>query len=67
MGRPKAFKPNKGVLKRVKVTATGKIKVRRPGKSHLLSGKSGNRRRKLRRPLTTSPLDTKKARLLLGI
>ena len=45
----KRNKTKKAVFKRVKVTGKGKVKYKRPGKSHLQSGKSGNRRRRLRR------------------
>ena len=41
-------KGHKGLLKRVKITATGKIKHYRPGTSHLMSGKSAKRLRHLR-------------------
>lgn len=41
-------KTHKGLRKRVKVTATGKIKHRRTGSGHLLSGKSAKRRRRIR-------------------
>ncbi|GIW72323.1 MAG: hypothetical protein KatS3mg102_1865 [Planctomycetota bacterium] len=44
------IKPNKGLLKRIKLTSTGKVRYRRAGKSHLLSGKPSKRKRKLRRP-----------------
>ena len=43
-------KTHKGLAKRVKVTARGKIKHRRAGASHLMSGKSAKRRRRIRRP-----------------
>ena len=43
----KAYKPSKGMLKRFKVTGTGKL-VRRSGfNSHLNSGRSGNMKRRL--------------------
>ena len=42
-------KPHKGLRKRVKVSAGGKIIRKRPGKSHLNSHKSGARLRRLRR------------------
>jgi large subunit ribosomal protein L35 len=35
------------LTKRLKVTAGGKIKHRRPGGGHLLSGKSAKRRRRI--------------------
>ena len=41
-------KPNKGLLKRVKITANGKIKRRKAGTGHLLSVKSGDKLRDLR-------------------
>ena len=43
-------KTNKSVKKRIKVTGTGKLMRMREGRRHLMSGKSGNRRRKLRKP-----------------
>lgn len=41
-------KTHKGLHKRVKITASGKIKRRRAGAGHLLSSKGGKRRRNLR-------------------
>ncbi|MCI0651568.1 MAG: 50S ribosomal protein L35 [Planctomycetes bacterium] len=61
------FKPKKGIVKRVKVTATGKIKVHRQGKGHLLSGKSAKRRRRMRRPLIVAPHERKVITRLLGM
>jgi len=46
---PGKKKPNKGLLKRIKITAKGKVKKHKPGMSHLMAGMSGNRKRKLRR------------------
>jgi large subunit ribosomal protein L35 len=43
-------KMHKGLAKRVKVTATGKVLHRRGGKSHLLSKKSSKHRRRLSAP-----------------
>ena len=40
-------KSHKGLSKRVKVTGTGKVKRRRSFGSHLMSGKSAKRRRKI--------------------
>jgi large subunit ribosomal protein L35 len=45
-------KTHKGILKRLKVTGTGKIVRRKGGKSHLLSTKSGKRLRRLARTAT---------------
>ena len=44
-------KTHKGTSKRVRVTATGKIKRGRANRSHLMSSKSGKRRRQLRRKM----------------
>jgi len=40
-------KTHKGLSKRVKVTATGKVKRRRSFGGHLMSGKNGKRRRRV--------------------
>ncbi|HSR55703.1 MAG TPA: 50S ribosomal protein L35 [Alphaproteobacteria bacterium] len=44
------MKVHKGLKKRFHVTANGKVVHKRPNAGHLLSGKSGDRKRKLRRP-----------------
>jgi large subunit ribosomal protein L35 len=41
-------KTHKGLSKRVKITATGKISRKRCGGSHLMSGKNAKRRRRIR-------------------
>lgn len=48
--KPKKIKVrvNKSIAKRFKVTATGKLMSRRPGKSHKLQKKSANHKRTLR-------------------
>jgi len=43
------MRTHKGLQKRLKVTASGKIKHKRPNTSHLMSGKSGSRVRHLRK------------------
>ncbi len=40
-------KTHKGLSKRLKVTATGKVKHKRAGAGHLMSGKNAKRRRRL--------------------
>ena len=45
---PKHNKTNKGLVKRVKITATGKVKYKKQGASHLMSGKSAKRCRRMR-------------------
>jgi large subunit ribosomal protein L35 len=42
------MKTHKGSKKRFRVTASGKLKRRQAGKKHLLSGKTGKRKRHLR-------------------
>jgi large subunit ribosomal protein L35 len=47
-------KTHKGLRKRVKVTATGKLKRRRAGAGHLMTGKNAKRRRRLRTAIVSS-------------
>lgn len=42
------MKTHKGLKKRIRVSARGKVKVKKPGSGHLMSSKSGNRCRHLR-------------------
>ena len=44
-------KPHKGLGKRVRVTRTGKVVRHQACRGHLMSGKSGRRRQRLRRPV----------------
>lgn len=59
-------KTNKSVKKRVKVTATGKVKRRKAGTGHLLSVKTSKRRRDLRKPTTCTKADAKRIRELIN-
>lgn len=43
------LKSHKGARKRLKVTGAGKVRYKRSFASHLMSGKSGDRRRRLRK------------------
>ena len=43
------LKTHKGAAKRFKITATGKIKRKKAFKSHLLTGKSSKRTKRLRK------------------
>ncbi len=61
------MKTSKTVAKRVKVTASGKIKRNAPGRGHLLSNKSGKRIRNGRKASIISKGFTKHARRKLGI
>lgn len=53
------MKSHKGSRKRFRVTATGKLKRRQAGKKHLLSHKSGSRKRQLRSTITKTNEITK--------
>lgn len=60
------MKTHKGLKKRVKVTATGKIKYKRANSGHLMSGKSGNRCRAMRKASTLKGAVQRRIRLALG-
>jgi large subunit ribosomal protein L35 len=59
-------KTHKGLKKRVKVTAGGKIVAKKAGKGHLLSCKSSNRRRNLSKPLIIKGVSVKTIKEMLG-
>ena len=59
-------KTNKGVRKRMKVTATGKVLRHKANKRHLLAGRTSKRKRQLRRPTTETGRIAKKYILALG-
>ncbi len=59
-------KTHKGLKKRVKVTAKGKIKYRPAGAGHLMSSKNAKRRRRLHSPSTFFKTYAKTARIKLG-
>jgi ribosomal protein L35 len=59
-------KPCKGIVKRVRITAGGRIKLTRGGGRHLRSAKSGELLRSYRKPIYASPPDARRiSRLLL--
>ena len=60
-------KPHKGLLKRVKVTRNGKIKLHRAFGRHLRSHKSGQTIRKYRLPAYAAASDMRRLRSLLGL
>jgi large subunit ribosomal protein L35 len=60
-------KTHKGLAKRVKLTARGKIKIHKAGASHLMSVKNAKRRRRIRRTgIVGSAAFTRKMREALG-
>jgi large subunit ribosomal protein L35 len=46
----KTHKTHKGLAKRFKLSANGKPSCKKPYSGHLMSGKAGRRKQKLRRP-----------------
>jgi len=61
------FKPHKGLLKRLRIGGTGTIRRKQAGKGHLMSSKSGNRRRRLKRTTSIAKVELKKIRRMLGM
>jgi len=59
------IKTHRGLAKRVKVTATGKIKRAKAYHSHLLSSKTPKIKRRLSKPDTIHPSDAKKMKSLI--
>jgi large subunit ribosomal protein L35 len=59
-------KTHKGTKKRIKVTGTGKLMRGRTMGSHLLTKKSPNKKRKLRKGVVVDKRDTSRLRGLLG-
>ncbi len=60
------MKTHKGLKKRITVGKKGAVKRSQAFASHLMSGKSGKRRRHLRRVARVVGPEAKKMRLLLG-
>jgi large subunit ribosomal protein L35 len=60
-----ALKTHKGLKKRIKITAKGKILHWRAGKSHLLAKKSKKRKRRLTLKKEFSKKDVKKIKKLI--
>ena len=60
------IKTNKAVAKRVKITARGKVLVRRGGAGHLKSRKSPRQIRRFRLSKQLSPGFAKQAKRMLG-
>jgi len=59
-------KTHKGLAKRVKVSATGKVKRHRAGRSHLMSTKNAKRRRRLRASALAWGINAHDIRILVG-
>jgi large subunit ribosomal protein L35 len=61
------IKPHKGLLKRVKISAKGKIIRHKACKGHLMSSKTGTRRRHLGKAAVVKDVDQKRMRRMLGL
>lgn len=61
------MKTHRGAAKRFKVTGTGKIKRNRAYKSHLLTGKSAKRGRRLRTSTIVSGTQERDIKRLLNV
>jgi len=59
-------KTHKGLRKRVKITATGKVRHKRTGGGHLMSGKNAKRRRRVRSSSIMKSAMAKTVRTELG-
>jgi len=60
-------KTHKGLAKRVKVTARGKVKRRRAGTGHLMGSKNAKRRRRLTGPAVTGNKTAETMKIKLGL
>ena len=58
-------KPNKGLLKRIQITKSGKIKFRRAFGRHLRSHKNGKTMRSYRKPIYAKAGEVRRVRALL--
>lgn len=61
------MKTRKAVAARFKVTGTGKLVRHRPGRRHLLTKKSSNRKRRLRKDTLVDKGQVKMYSLLMGV
>lgn len=61
------MKTDRGAAKRIKVTATGRLRRRRAFRNHLFEKKSSTRTRRLGRETDVAPGDVKAMKRLLGL
>ena len=59
------LKTHRGAAKRFKATASGRLKHKQPGHSHILTGKTRKRKRQQRLPAYAHPTETKSLQRLL--
>ncbi|GHT08752.1 50S ribosomal protein L35 [Endomicrobiia bacterium] len=60
------MKQHSGAKKRFKVTGKGKVKYKKPGQRHLLTGDSGNQNRKARKPAIVTKSDMKTMKKIMS-
>jgi len=61
------MKTVKAIRAKFRVTATGKLKRNHPGKRHLLTKKSSNKKRHLSKPAYVSPTQAATYKRLMGV
>lgn len=61
------MKTNRGAAKRLKVTASGRLKRHKANKSHILTKKRRGRKRRLRQPTLVDRADERRMKRLLGV
>ncbi len=61
------MKTRKAVLARFKVTGTGKLKRTQPGRRHILTKKSANRKRHLAKSLLVDEGQVKMYKIMMGV
>ncbi len=61
------LKPHKGLAKRVRVTARGKVKRKASFGRHLMSGKSSKRRRRVGSSIVMKKSDAMRTKKALGV
>ena len=59
-------KPHKGLLKRIKISKTGKIRHKSCGTGHLKSGKTSKRLRQLRKDTVFADTEIRRVSKMLG-
>jgi large subunit ribosomal protein L35 len=59
------MKTRKSAAKRYRTTASGKVRYKKQGLRHILTKKGAKRKRNLRKPAMLSPVEAKRARVLL--
>ena len=59
------LKTHSGAKKRFKLTSKGKVKYKKAGLRHLLTGMSANRGRRLKKVTTLNSIEAKRIRQLL--